>query len=142
MVRYEYMKWIKRNAVELLLGISGTLFLMNMFTEQDEGIYILIIPFLVLGLVLLYKRHCLPAKSQRCSYCEGSIFTLDDDGEDELYEDAKVAVIEAGKASTSYLQRRLRVGYSRAARLMDMLEENNVIGPQDGSAPREILKEE
>jgi S-DNA-T family DNA segregation ATPase FtsK/SpoIIIE len=62
-----------------------------------------------------------------------------DDGEDDLYEDARVAVIEAGKASTSYIQRKLRVGYSRAARLMDLLEENGVIGPADGSKPREIL---
>lgn len=61
------------------------------------------------------------------------------DDEDELYNDAKLAVIEAGKASTSYLQRKLRVGYSRAARLMDLLEENGVIGPQDGSKPREII---
>lgn len=62
-----------------------------------------------------------------------------DDADDDLYEDAKYAVIEAGKASTSYLQRKLRVGYSRAARLMDLLEENGVIGPADGSKPREII---
>lgn len=59
--------------------------------------------------------------------------------EDELYEEAKNAVIEAGKASTSYLQRKLRVGYSRAARLIDLLEENGVIGPGSGSKPREII---
>jgi DNA segregation ATPase FtsK/SpoIIIE, S-DNA-T family len=62
-----------------------------------------------------------------------------DDDEDNLYEDAKTAVTEAGKASTSYIQRKLRVGYARAARLMDMLEERGVIGPQDGSKPREVL---
>jgi DNA segregation ATPase FtsK/SpoIIIE-like protein len=64
-----------------------------------------------------------------------------DSGDDELYEDAKQAVIEAGKASTSYIQRKLRVGYSRACRLMDMLEENGVIGPADGSKPRDINSE-
>ncbi|MCA9362363.1 DNA translocase FtsK, partial [Candidatus Kaiserbacteria bacterium] len=64
-----------------------------------------------------------------------------DDADDDLYEDARIAVIEAGKASTSYLQRKLRVGYSRAARLMDLLEENGVIGPADGSKPREILSQ-
>jgi S-DNA-T family DNA segregation ATPase FtsK/SpoIIIE len=68
-----------------------------------------------------------------------SSFTSDDDVEDDLYDDARIAVIEAGKASTSYLQRKLRVGYSRAARLMDILEEKGVIGPQDGSKAREIL---
>jgi DNA segregation ATPase FtsK/SpoIIIE-like protein len=61
------------------------------------------------------------------------------DGEDDdLYEDAKAAVIKAGKASTSFIQRALRVGYSRAARLMDLLEENSVIGPQEGSKPRMV----
>jgi S-DNA-T family DNA segregation ATPase FtsK/SpoIIIE len=64
---------------------------------------------------------------------------VDDEDSDDLYEDAKQSVIDAGKASTSYLQRKLRVGYSRAARLMDMLEERGVIGEQDGSKPREIL---
>lgn len=65
-----------------------------------------------------------------------SMVGVDDDGEDDLYEDAKEAVIKAGKASTSLIQRALRVGYSRAARLLDILEDNNVIGPQDGSKPR------
>lgn len=64
-----------------------------------------------------------------------------DDADDDLYEDARIAVIEAGRASTSYLQRKLRVGYSRAARLMDLLEDNGVIGPADGSKPREILSQ-
>ncbi len=64
---------------------------------------------------------------------------VDDDEEDDLYEEAKQAVIEANKASTSYLQRKLRVGYSRAARLIDILEERGVIGAGEGSKPREIL---
>jgi DNA segregation ATPase FtsK/SpoIIIE-like protein len=59
--------------------------------------------------------------------------------EDDLYEDAKVAVIKAGKASTSFIQRSLRVGYSRAARLLDLLEENGVIGPLDGAKPRVVI---
>ena len=62
------------------------------------------------------------------------------DDDDELYEEARMIVIEAGKASTSYLQRRLKVGYARAARLMDMLEERSVIGPGDGAKPREVLE--
>ncbi len=73
-----------------------------------------------------------------------SIFesTLDNDGEDddEMYEEARACVIEAGKASTSYLQRKLKLGYARAARLMDKLEERGVIGPGDGAKPREVLE--
>jgi len=64
----------------------------------------------------------------------------DDDGDDDLYEDARMTVIDAGKASTSYLQRKLGVGYARAAKLMDMLEERGVIGPGNGAKPREVLE--
>ena len=63
------------------------------------------------------------------------------DGDDELYEAAKQAVIEAGMASTSYIQRKLRIGYSRSIRLMDMLEANGVVGPADGLKPRSVLKD-
>jgi S-DNA-T family DNA segregation ATPase FtsK/SpoIIIE len=62
-----------------------------------------------------------------------------DNDDDELYEAARQSVIEAGKASASYLQRKLKVGYARAARLLDMLEERGVIGPGDGAKPREVL---
>ncbi len=62
-----------------------------------------------------------------------------DAGDDVLFEEAKRIVIEAGKASASLLQRRLRVGYSRAARLLDMLEEYGVIAEQDGNKPRDVL---
>ena len=63
----------------------------------------------------------------------------DDEDEDDLYDEAKQLVIEAGKASTSYIQRKLRVGYARAARLIDILEDRGVVGPSDGAKPREIL---
>lgn len=63
----------------------------------------------------------------------------EEEEEDELYQEAKRTVVEAGKASTSYLQRKLGVGYARAARLMDMLEDRGVIGPADGAKPREVI---
>lgn len=62
------------------------------------------------------------------------------DSDDELYEQARDIVVSSGKASTSYLQRRLKIGYSRAARLIDILEERGVVGPQDGSKPRAVLE--
>lgn len=65
--------------------------------------------------------------------------SMGDDEDDELYPDAKKTVIEAGKASTSYLQRKLGVGYARAARLMDLLEQRGVIGPADGAKPRDVI---
>ncbi len=59
--------------------------------------------------------------------------------DDELYEEAREIVVGAGKASSSYLQRKLKVGYARAARLIDMLEERGVISPGEGSKPREVI---
>ena len=58
---------------------------------------------------------------------------------DELYEEARQIVIEMGKASTSVLQRRLRIGYGRAASLLDAMERDGIIGPPDGTKPRELL---
>ena len=66
--------------------------------------------------------------------------SLSEGDDDELYAEAKEIVISAGKASTSYLQRRLKVGYARAARLIDMLEERGVVGPGEGAKPREVLQ--
>jgi DNA segregation ATPase FtsK/SpoIIIE, S-DNA-T family len=65
---------------------------------------------------------------------------VDGDNNDELYDDAVRLVFEFGKASTSLLQRRLRIGYGRAAHLIDMMYNDGLVGPADGSKPREILK--
>jgi DNA segregation ATPase FtsK/SpoIIIE, S-DNA-T family len=64
----------------------------------------------------------------------------EEDENDELFQDAVRLVLEFGKASTSLLQRRLRIGYGRAAHLIDMMERDGIVGPADGSRPREILK--
>lgn len=61
------------------------------------------------------------------------------DNGDAKWEDAVGVVIDAGKASTSLLQRRLRLGYGRASRIIEMMEEQGIVGPQDGSRPRDVL---
>ena len=132
------MKWLKNNSVEIVLFLGLTPFLINYFGYQGEDEYVMSIPILVLGLIMLYKRHF----RSRHRYSDTSLFASDFDDDDDMYEDAKEAVIEAGKASTSFLQRKLRIGYSRSARLMDLLEENGVIGPANGSEPRKILKDD
>ncbi len=66
---------------------------------------------------------------------------VEDDGpEDAMYQEAVRVVCEMGKASTSTLQRRLRLGYGRAARILDMMQRDGIIGPPDGSRPRDVLK--
>jgi S-DNA-T family DNA segregation ATPase FtsK/SpoIIIE len=80
--------------------------------------------------------------SGNASETQNAIFSAsleDDDVDDDLFEEARSTVEHAGKASTSFLQRKLRIGYARAARLMDILEEKGIIGPQDGARPRDIL---
>ncbi len=64
----------------------------------------------------------------------------DGDSNDPMYDDAVRLVFEFGKASTSLLQRRLRIGYGRAAHLIDMMHRDGLVGPADGSKPRELLK--
>ena len=60
--------------------------------------------------------------------------------DDDLYQDAVRVVCDAGRASTSTLQRRLRIGYGRAAHLIDLMEKDGIVGPPDGTRPREVLK--
>ena len=96
---------------------------------------------------LTYELNLTPetACAERNPVFDGSDVSLSDnesmdDGDDDMYEEARQTVMEAGKASTSFLQRKLRVGYARAARLVDMLEERGVIGPGDGAKAREVLE--
>ncbi|MCH8244703.1 DNA translocase FtsK, partial [Patescibacteria group bacterium] len=62
--------------------------------------------------------------------------------DDPIYEEARRLVVETRKASASFLQRRLKLGYARAARLLDMMEDRGVVGPADGAKPREILQKQ
>lgn len=84
-------------------------------------------------------------------YIDDEIFMDDEDesedegeksffGDDPLYNRALEIVITAKKASASFLQRRLKIGYNRAARLVEEMEERGIIGPQNGSKPRDILR--
>ncbi len=69
----------------------------------------------------------------------GIVMDLDGGGDDDMYKEAVRVVVDSGKASASLLQRRLRVGYARAARLVETMEEQGIIGPADGARPREVL---
>ncbi|MGC2448417.1 MAG: DNA translocase FtsK, partial [Candidatus Sulfotelmatobacter sp.] len=71
---------------------------------------------------------------------EGDMGETSEDDNDPLFNDAVRLVIEFGKASTSLLQRRLRIGYGRAAHLIDLMERDGIVGAADGPKPREVLK--
>jgi DNA segregation ATPase FtsK/SpoIIIE, S-DNA-T family len=85
-----------------------------------------------------YVEGFLEAPREERKEMEGDGSAEGDD--DELFDDAVRLVFEFGKASTSLLQRRLRIGYGRAAHLIDLMERDGLIGPADGSRPRELLK--
>ena len=86
-----------------------------------------------------------PPKDEDGKSEEGGRAGSDDEGsgegaDDDLYQDAVRVCCEMGRASTSTLQRRLRIGYGRAAHLIDLMEKDGIVGPPDGTRPREVLK--
>jgi S-DNA-T family DNA segregation ATPase FtsK/SpoIIIE len=78
-----------------------------------------------------------PPSDEDAAAAEGDV---EDAEQDPMYEEAVRLVLQMGKASTSTLQRHLRLGYGRAARILDMMQRDGIIGPPDGSKPREVLK--
>ena len=88
-----------------------------------------------------YEQKFLEAPKEDAAHDDGTGAGDDSSGEhDELYQDAVKLVLEFGKASTSLLQRRLRIGYGRAAHLIDLMEHDGIVGAADGPKPREVLK--
>src|SRR3954462_15661333 len=87
-----------------------------------------------------YEEKFLQAPKDENAHTQGGAAGDDEEEHDEMFEDAVRLVLEFGKASTSLIQRRLRVGYGRAAHLIDMMERDGIVGPADGPKPREILK--
>ena len=88
-----------------------------------------------------YEQKFLEApKDEKESPASAADEAIGEDEHDELYQDAVRLVIEFGKASTSLLQRRLRIGYGRAAHLIDLMEKDGIVGAADGPKPREVLK--
>ncbi len=89
----------------------------------------------------IYNEDLLrPPKEENSASGAGDATDAAEDVDDELYQDAVRVVCEMGRASTSTLQRRLRIGYGRTARLIDLMEKDGIVGPPDGAKPREVLK--
>ncbi|MEJ2545164.1 MAG: DNA translocase FtsK, partial [Calditrichaceae bacterium] len=133
---------IDLNGAEQLLGNGDMLYLppgsakpirlQNPFISTDEVETVL---------EHIRKQPKLPYYSlpQPVSSRSGGSFGGGGGGRDELYEEARAVVVQHQKGSVSLLQRRLNIGYSRAARLMDELEEDGIVGPPDGSKARDVL---
>ncbi|PYV49258.1 MAG: cell division protein FtsK [Acidobacteria bacterium] len=92
------------------------------------------------GLAEYEQKFIEAPKEERQSAAGGEDGGPDADDNDPMYNDAVRLVIEFGKASTSLLQRRLRIGYGRAAHLIDLMERDGIVGAADGPKPREVLK--
>ena len=86
-----------------------------------------------------YNDEVISQPVQMSSSMGGVVMNGGSSSADETFETAARIVIEARKASTSYLQRRLGIGYSRAAKLIDDMEEKGIVGPPNGSKPRQVL---
>jgi S-DNA-T family DNA segregation ATPase FtsK/SpoIIIE len=88
-----------------------------------------------------YQEQFLQApREERDDNLAGEAGEDSEEEHDPLFEDAVRLVVEFGKASTSLLQRRLRIGYGRAAHLIDLMERDGIVGAADGPKPRELLK--
>jgi DNA segregation ATPase FtsK/SpoIIIE, S-DNA-T family len=129
------------NGAETLLGRGDMLFLPPGSSRLMRVHGPLITEEEVMRVVEFLKKQGRPVYNERILESPEERTDLDDaDGDlDPLYDDAVKIVIDMGKASTSALQRRLRIGYGRAASLLDAMERDGIIGPPDGSKPREVL---
>ena len=87
-----------------------------------------------------YDEKFLQAPKEEGNSVRGELGDVEGDENDPMYQDAVRLILEFGKASTSLIQRRLRVGYGRAAHLIDLMERDGIVGPADGPKPREVLK--
>lgn len=86
-----------------------------------------------------YNTSITETESPKQIYYDGGVEYGGGEGTDTLFEEAKDLIVQTGKGSASLLQRRLKIGYARAARLLDELEEAGVVGPAEGSKPRDVL---
>ncbi len=134
------------SGAEKLLGNGDSLFISAEFNKPKrvQGAYVgesevkKVVDFFKVQAGAVIYNDDIVEKPKRALGIPGMESSENGSDEDDLYEEAKEEVTRAGKASASLLQRRLRVGYARAARLLDILEDKGVIGPGDGAKPREV----
>ncbi|MFZ2621110.1 MAG: DNA translocase FtsK [Minisyncoccia bacterium] len=115
------------------IGMFWALVQADSYSTEDRGIFFLwFIPLVLIFYTIGWKNYKKNKPSNSYEHLS----------EDDLYEEVKNLVIKEQKASTSFIQRKLGIGYARAARLMDVLEENGVIGEGRGAEPRNVIIKE
>ena len=134
--RFDSKTILDGNGAESLIGRGDMLFMHGRtpYPQRLHGAFVSTEE--VMSITDHWRQYKLPEPPLELESRPGSLG--DFNAQDELYEDAKRIVVLQGFASTTMLQRRLRVGYTRASRLMDMLEEGGIVGPHTGSKAREV----
>lgn len=127
------------NGADALLGKGDMLFLEPGQAKLTRGQATLVKDNEINRVVKFISDGCQPRYLESLTQAGEQKGQARDQEKDELYDEAVRVVLQTGQASSSVLQRRLRLGYSRAARLIDMMELNGIVGPFQGSKPREIL---
>ena len=142
---------LDQSGAEKLLGKGDMLFLPmgENAPERVQGAYVSdeelqkIVDFTISQQKAMYDERFMNLSSVATAddhgNAGGTVKTVEEEYDDPLYNDIVEFVITQGKASASLLQRRFKLGYNRAARIVDLLEERGIIGPQNGSKPREVL---
>ncbi len=127
------------NGAEALLGRGDMLYLPPGAPKPQrlQGAFVTIEE--VEKVVEFWTKQGAPNYSTDLSVSKNSKETITEESTDELYDEAVKIILQSKQASTSFLQRRLKVGYSRAARLLDDMELRGVVGPADGNKPRKIM---
>jgi len=125
------------NGADKLLGKGDLLFLKPTESRPIRAQGSLVSDKEIEKVVEFIRKQSEPVYEEELLQEKPSSFVLDE--KDELYEQAVRLIMETGQASASLLQRRLRMGYTRAARIIDMMEQEGLLGPFEGSKPRKIL---
>ncbi|HTL46923.1 MAG TPA: DNA translocase FtsK 4TM domain-containing protein [Verrucomicrobiae bacterium] len=128
------------NGADKLLGRGDMLFMKPGDEKPTRGQAPLVVDEEINGVVDFWSNQAKPEYHPEIATAQEGKSSLEGGGEkDELFDEAVAVVLETGQASTSNLQRRLRLGYTRAARIIDQMEAEGIIGPTQGAKPREIL---
>ncbi len=130
---------LDQNGAEALLGKGDMLFLPpgtaslerlhGGFVSDDE----------VNGVTEFLRAQGMPNYEAEIRVEDGNGRNIDEDEYDELYDEAVAFIVESGKASSSMIQRKFKIGYNRAARIIEVMEQEGVVGAADGARPREVL---